>query len=78
MLLAAVEPALTGDGPELYGLIHELGCCAEDLMHESRRVHRGRVLYPLSWVSHHWEQMTAVFAELDDFPSQQVFNSVVQ
>ena len=31
-------------------------------------------LYPFAWVSHHWQQAVAVFADLERFPQRQVFS----
>ena len=43
-------------------------------MRDRRRDHHGLTLYPLSWVSHHWERFRAVFVDLGGFPKQQVFD----
>lgn len=64
---------IDGDGPELLGEVHTTGQSAEDLMHERRRNHNGLTLYPLPWVSHLWERFRAVFVDLADFPTYQVF-----
>jgi hypothetical protein len=43
------------------------------LLQKLRREYFGLVLYPLAWVSHHWQQAVTVFADLDRFPRRQVF-----
>ena len=35
--------------------------------------HNGLALFPLPWVSHLWEQFRAVFVDLANFPTYQVF-----
>jgi hypothetical protein len=65
---------IQGDGPELLSEIHITGCSIEELMRDRRRDHHGLTLYPLSWVSHHWERFRAVFVDLGGFPKQQVFD----
>jgi hypothetical protein len=44
------------------------------LLEHLRRDHLGLVLHPLAWVSHHWQQAVAVFADLEQFPRRQVFH----
>jgi len=39
----------------------------------ARRDYQGLTLFPLAWVSHHWQQAVAVFADLERFPRRQVF-----
>lgn len=65
-------PTLYGDGPELHGLIHGMGLTARELMHRSRHAHCGLELFPLDWVSHHWEKAVGHFADLRGFPRVQV------
>jgi len=74
---AAFRPAdaahVTGDGPELAAYAQRTGRPAALLLEHLRRDHLGLVLQPLGWVSHHWQQMAAVFADLAGFPRRQVF-----
>jgi hypothetical protein len=63
---------LTGDGPELADYARRTGRSPHDLMHRLQRSHLGLVLYPLAWVSHHWQKAVAVFADLERFPTRQV------
>jgi len=67
------DDRIDGDGPELLGEVHTSGRGAEELMRERRRDHNGLTLYPLPWVSHLWERFRAVFVDLADFPTRQVF-----
>lgn len=64
---------LTGDGPELADYATRTGKRPSDLMRRLERRHLGLVLYPLSWVSHRWQKAAAVFADLERFPTRQVF-----
>ena len=64
---------INGDGPELLGEVHTTGQSAEELMRERRRNHNGLTLYPLPWVSHLWGRFRAVFVNLAEFPTHQVF-----
>ncbi len=64
---------LAGDGPELTGYARRTGKRPRHLMARLRRRHLGLVLYPLAWTSHHWQQVVAIFAELEEFPTRQVF-----
>ena len=70
---AADAEALTGDGPELAAYSRRTGKPAWQLMERIRREYFGLLLYPLPWVSHHWEQAVAIFADLERFPNRQVF-----
>jgi len=76
-LWAAFHPAdaanIIGDGPELAAYSQRTGKSPEEMMTHLRRTHLGLVLFPFTWVSHHWEQATAVFADLAQFPQRQVF-----
>jgi hypothetical protein len=64
---------ITGDGPELAAYCRRTGKPARRLMGGIRRDYFGLSLYPLSWVSHHWDQAVAVFADLERYPKRQVF-----
>jgi hypothetical protein len=76
-LWAAFRPtdaaAIIGDGPELAVYAARTGKSPECLLERLRRDHRGLIWYPLAWVSHHWEQAVAIFADLNRFPRRQVF-----
>jgi len=76
-LWAAFRPAdvanITGDGPELAAYASRTGRHPQRLLEHLRRDHGGRALHPLAWVSHHWRQAVAVFADLARFPKRQVF-----
>jgi hypothetical protein len=65
--------SITGDGPELAAYVARTGRSPERLLEHLRRDRLGLVFYPLAWVSHHWQQATAVFADLERFPRRQVF-----
>ncbi len=65
--------SITGDGPELAAYAARTGKSYQHLMQHLRRDHFGLVVYPLAWVSHHWQQAVAVFADLERFPRRQVF-----
>lgn len=64
---------IAGDGPELADACRRSGKPAGQLMEQSRRAHEGLTLFPLPWVSHHWELASAVFVDLAPFPAAQVF-----
>ena len=64
---------ITGDGPELADACRRARRSAEELLNESRRNHEGLTLFPLEWVSHHWQITSAVLADLERFPATQVF-----
>ena len=61
------------DGPELAATVKRSGQSAESLLEANRRTCIGLTLFPLVWVSHHWQQAVAVFADLNRFPKRQVF-----
>ena len=77
-LWAAFRPAddinITGDGPELAAYARRTGRSPQHLLQHLRREHYGLVVYPLAWVSHHWQQSVAVMADLEQFPQRQVFS----
>jgi hypothetical protein len=70
---ASLAPQISGDGPELAEAVRRTGRNSHQLLAESKREHGGLALYPLDWVSHHWQRITAVFADLAAFPQGQVF-----
>jgi len=76
-LWAAFQPAdtakITGDGPELAAYAARTRRSPQRLLEQLRREHLGLILQPLAWVSHHWQQAEAVFADLERFPRRQVF-----
>ena len=43
------------------------------LLNRLRRDQFGLALYPLAWVSHHWQQAITILADLERFPGRQVF-----
>lgn len=75
-LWAGFSPAkaagITGDGPELAAYAARVGKPAECLFEQLRRDHQGLSLHPLAWVSHQWQEATAIFADLTRFPERQV------
>jgi hypothetical protein len=70
---AGFDPShpVEGDGPELLGLVHQLGLSSTQLMERSRRVHESQVLFPLEFVSHEW-QHARLYVEPATVPSLQV------
>jgi hypothetical protein len=64
---------ITGSGPELEAYAARTGRSPQHLLGHLRRDCFGLALYPLAWVSHHWQQAAAVFADLERFPKRQVF-----
>jgi hypothetical protein len=77
-LWAGFKPAhaasITGDGPELEAYSRRTGKSAERLLTRIRRDYFGLSLHPFPWVSHHWQQAVAVFADLERLPRRQVFS----
>jgi hypothetical protein len=69
----ADAPLITGDGPELEAYSRRTRKAAWQLMEGIRREYFGLSLFPFPWVSHHWQQAVAVFADLERFPKRQVF-----
>ena len=67
-------PKITADGPELAAVCRRRRKSARRLLDATRRTHVGLVLYPLPWVSHHWQQAALLFADLRSFPKRQVFS----
>ena len=78
-LWAAFEPhtasRVFGDGPELEALCRKRRKKPAVLFEQFRRGHRGLVLLPLNWVSHHWEQFVRVFADRARFPRCQIVHA---
>jgi len=76
-LWAGFRPAdaanISGDGPELIAYAAHSGRSREDVLEHLRREHLDLTVYPAAWVSHHWQQAVAVFADLARFPSRQIF-----
>lgn len=64
--------SLSGDGPEFWGSCHLSGLSSRELLAETVRRHRGLSLFPLDWVSHAWQSHPPIFAELADFPREQL------
>ena len=65
---------ITGDGPELEAYSRRTGKPAWRLLEGIHREYFGLTIYPFPWVSHHWHQAVAVFADLERFPKRQVFS----
>jgi hypothetical protein len=63
---------ISADGPELAAAAERSGKTPTELLVAARRTYQGLALLPLEWTSHHWLQMAAVFADLGEFPEQQV------
>jgi hypothetical protein len=66
--------SITGDGPELAAYATKTGKSPQRLLKRLCREHGGLILHPLAWVSHHWQQAAAIFADLERFPRRQVFH----
>ena len=64
---------ITGDGPELAAYVARTGRSPQRPLEHLRRDHLGMAVFPLGWVSHHWQQAVAVFADLERFLKRQVF-----
>ena len=64
---------IRGDGPELAAYAARVGRTPACLFERLRREYHGLTLHPLAWVSHHWQQAAAIFADLRQFPRRQVF-----
>jgi hypothetical protein len=64
---------INGDGSELTALAQKVRRPPGELLARHERLHAGLSLFPLEWVRQHWQGMTAVFAELAQFPRWQVF-----
>lgn len=64
---------ITADGPELTAYSARSSKPPQYLLERLRRDCFGLTLYPLSWVSHHWQQAVAIYADLERFPRRQVF-----
>ncbi len=64
---------LNGSGPELDVVAERARVSPQKMMNRLCRSYSGLVLYPLDWVSQHWEKAVAVFADMRRFPTKQVF-----
>ena len=64
---------ITGDGPELAAYAARIGTDPMCLLKRLRRDYQSLTIFPLPWVSHHWQQAVAIFADLTHFPQRQVF-----
>jgi hypothetical protein len=65
---------ITGDGPELAAYASRTGKSHQHLLEHLRREHQGLTLFPAAWVSHHWQQVVTVFADVARFARRQVFH----
>jgi len=63
---------IDGAGPELQATCRRRRKTAHALMRQNRRRHLGYTLFPLNWVSQHWEEFAAVYVDLYRFPKVQV------
>jgi hypothetical protein len=68
-----ITAGITGDGPEMAAYAARIGTESKCLMERLRRDCQDMTLFPLAWVSHHWQQAVAIFADLTHFPKRQVF-----
>jgi len=64
---------LTLDGPELVAAAEQSGLSPQTLLQQSQLPYEGLVLTPLEWVSHHWRQLAAIFADLQAVQPMQAF-----
>lgn len=64
---------ITGQGVELEIWMRRMGMSAQQMMDQRRRTYFDLTLFPLPWVSHCWEKIHMVFADLDGFPQRQIF-----
>lgn len=76
-LWAAFHPEdmaeITGDGQELAAYAARIGRPPQHLLRRLCHKHAGFLLFPLAWVSHHWQQIVTIYADLARFPPRQVF-----
>ena len=63
-----------GDGPELESIARRRRAPAQHVLQSSKRGYQGLVLYPLEWVSHHWQRAALILADISYFPRRQVFS----
>jgi hypothetical protein len=68
----SVDADVTGAGPELEVAAQRLRKAPAELFRETSRQYFQLSLRPLNWVSHEWERITAVFADVKGFPRRQV------
>lgn len=69
-----ISASITGGGPELQAYAARMGLESACLLERLRREHNGMVILPLPWVSHHWQAIAAIFADLRHFPKRQIFH----
>jgi len=69
---SSVAGDLNADGPEFDAACRQSGKTPRQLFADARRHEQGLTLFPLEWVSNHWEQAVTVFADLDRLPKRQV------
>jgi hypothetical protein len=62
---------IEGDGPELAGLVHQMGVTSAELMFRCRRSHQSLVCYPLEFVSDRWQE-ARLFVDVGSVPSIQI------
>lgn len=68
----SADVEVTGAGPELEATARHLRRTPAELFRETSRQYFQLSLHPLNWVSHEWERITAVFADLEGSPKRQV------
>lgn len=69
-----IAEELYGDGPELAQLSRQLEVRADALFSGVQRQHDDLALFPLDWVSHHWQQVSRVFVDISSFPKRQLLH----
>jgi hypothetical protein len=67
------DPKIKGDGPELAAACRRRCEPPQQVLASAKREWQGLVLYPLDWVSHHWQQAVILLAEVGRLPPRQVF-----
>ena len=67
-----VAETITGDGPEFSGMCHITGQSSSELLASSKLSLGSYIAFPLDWVSHVWEQIAQIYADLRGFPHFQV------
>ncbi len=68
----AMAETITGDGPEFSGMCHLTGQSPSELLVSSQRTIGNLIAFPLDWVSHAWEKIVQIYADLERFPRYQV------
>lgn len=75
-LWAAFEPhtaaQLHGAGPEFESLVRQTGNQSSDVLQSEGRPIAGLRAFPLAHVSHAWQQITGIYADLTTLPKRQV------